>query len=124
MTAFLGDIVNYTTLTGNVVTAQVVCTEFSYSPGRWENKISREARAEVFRGHDPSMGYDVPRGTDVDGDIWVPTTVPPVKEGRVHLKVTAPNGNTYVEFNVPPDPEVPADIDTAGTPGTYHRVDE
>lgn len=121
-TPTLGRIVNYTTATGNLVTAQVICTEASYSPGRYVNRMSPEGRREALAGdrnHYREDGVNV-AALDTDGDEWISSPVPAVKEGRVHLKVTAPNGNQYVEYNVPEDPFEFFHPDTPGEPGHWH----
>lgn len=120
-TPTLGRIVNYTTATGNIVTAQVVCTPDSYSPGRYVNRMTPEERREELAGVTRRSSIAGGDGAlDNDGDEWIPSPVPAPKPDRVHLKITAPNGNTYVEFNVAEDDDAPTEPDTPGTIGTYH----
>lgn len=105
-TPTLGRVVNYTTAAGKVCTATIICTETSWSPGHYKSHLSASERQSAVL-LDGRSTQSVPGGVsvnpyllDVDGDLWVPSTVPKPKEGCVHLEVIAPNGNRWTEFNV------------------------
>lgn len=120
MKPLLGTRVNYTTATGNVCAAVVICTEDTYNPGRWENVMDRDEYLDRVANPTAAAPYEGP--LDNDGDRWVPSQVPPVKPGRVHLQVTAPNGRTFVEYNV--GPGTAGELDAPSERGTCILVEE
>lgn len=99
-----GRIVQYKNRSGYVLPAVVLVTEETYVHGRYR-KVSSPSGQIVASGSDiwslafgPTATTRTPRG-DRDGQVWEPSEIPPVKPGRVHLKVFG-IGKFYDEFNV------------------------
>lgn len=99
--ANVGDVVRYRQRHGSQawLPAVVTVTEESYVPGLWRP-------AEEVPGADRLSGDAFVRGNqrvliDAEGEIYVPSELPPVKEQRLHLRVLSPTCNDYAEFNVP-----------------------
>jgi len=111
----IASVVVYRNRSGYELPAIVWMTEATYRHGRW-TKVPPAAPAPEgsprYSWNDP-----VPAKTpDRDGQSWESSPVPPVKPGRVHLRVlgssmsSSPMPSDYIELNVAPGEK----------PGTYY----
>jgi hypothetical protein len=79
--------------------AIVTVTEDTYKPGYFANPQTEEGRERLT--HNSSPQYDLTNTLDADGEAFVASPVPSLKDsGRVHLQVFSPLGRNYVEYNV------------------------
>lgn len=69
--------------------AIVTVTEETFVPGLWAELEPLELSSARSR-----------RDADRDGEVYIPSEIPPVKPGRVHLRVLSPTCSDYAEFNV------------------------
>lgn len=97
----VGTIVRYRQRRGSNawLPAVVTVTEETYVAGTWQEVNSTGHERGDFFVRENAHGRQASLG-DADGEAFVPSELPPVKEGRLHLRVFSPTCSDYAEFNV------------------------
>lgn len=102
----IGRIVHYRQARGSNawLPAVVTVTEETYVPGTWSKPpvVPTEHAVPTDSEHMVNLNWlaTPTLAVDRDGETFAPSALPPVKDGRVHLRVLSPMGTDYVEYNV------------------------
>lgn len=106
----LGDSVIYKNAYGNLCAAIVIMTADEWVPGHWKTEEVMKPRSynnthfltDNYVSFDTSTNQEpMFEGTGIFKQTWVPSTIGKPDFDRAHLKVLSPEGNDYVEYNVP-----------------------
>lgn len=75
--------------------AVITVTEETFVPGMWREPPVDDRVLVTAAAH------RAPASPDWDGEVYYPAEIPPIKPGRVHLRIFSPTATDYVEWNVP-----------------------